>query len=48
MYSIEASNARLGFLKMRLNELFSRYLMLVTDGSVEFDSIFGSVLDGDI
>ncbi|MCI7411963.1 MAG: DUF1311 domain-containing protein, partial [Helicobacter bilis] len=48
IYSISVSNARLGFLKMRLNELFSRYLMLVTDGSVEFDSIFGSVLDGDI
>ena len=48
MYSIEASNARLGFLKMRLNELFSRYLMLVTDGSVEFDSLFWCKVDGDI
>ncbi|WP_034563196.1 lysozyme inhibitor LprI family protein [Helicobacter bilis] len=48
MYSIEASNARLGFLKMRVNELFSRYLMLVTDGSVEFDSLFWCKVDGDI
>ena len=40
MYSIAASNARLGFLKMRVNELFSRYLMMITDGGVEFDSIF--------
>ncbi|BBB20079.1 hypothetical protein [Helicobacter cinaedi] len=42
------SNARLGFLKMRLNELFSRYLMMIIDGSVEFDSLFGCKLDGDI
>ena len=48
IYSIEASNARLGFLKMRVNELFSRYLMMITDGGVEFDSIFGSNVDGDI
>ncbi|KAA8707717.1 lysozyme inhibitor LprI family protein [Helicobacter canis] len=49
IYSIEASNARLGFLKMRVNELFSRYLMMITDGGVEFDSIFGCKLDdGDI
>lgn len=40
IYSIAASNARLGFLKMRVNELFSRYLMMITDGGVEFDSIF--------
>lgn len=48
IYSIEASNARLGLLKMRVNELFSRYLMMITNGSVEFDSIFGSKVDGDI
>lgn len=48
IYSIEASNARLGFLKMRVNELFSRYLMMITDGGVGFDSIFGSNVDGDI
>lgn len=49
IYSIEASNARLGFLKMRVNELFSRYLMMITDGGVGFDSIFGCKLDdGDI
>ena len=48
IYSIEASNARLGFLKMRVDELFSRYLMMITDGGVEFDSIFGSNVDGDI
>ena len=50
IYSIEASNARLGFLKMRVDELFSRYLMMITDGSVEFDSLlFGcKVYDGDI
>lgn len=48
IYSIEASNARLGFLKMRVNELFSRYLMMITDGGVEFDSIFGSNVGGDI
>lgn len=50
IYSIEASNARLGFLKMRVNELFSRYLMMITDGGVEFDSLlFGcKVYDGDI
>lgn len=48
IYSIVASNARLGFLKMRVNELFSRYLMMITDGGVEFDSIFGSNVDGDI
>ncbi len=48
IYSIEASNARLGFLKMRVNELFSRYLMLVTDGSVEFCNLFECKLDGDI
>lgn len=49
IYSIHASNARLGFLKMRVNELFSRYLMMITDGGVGFDSIFGCKLDdGDI
>lgn len=48
IYSIHTSNARLGFLKMRVNELFSRYLMMITDGGVEFDSIFGSNVDGDI
>ncbi|QOQ98186.1 lysozyme inhibitor LprI family protein [Helicobacter winghamensis] len=49
IYSIEASNARLGFLKMRVNELFSRYLMMITDGGVGFDSLFGcKVDDGDI
>ena len=48
IYSIEASNARLGFLKMRVNELFSRYLMMITDGGVGFDSIFGCNVDGDI
>ncbi|WP_110558644.1 lysozyme inhibitor LprI family protein [Helicobacter cinaedi] len=48
IYSISVSNARLGFLKMRLNELFSRYLMMIIDGSVEFDSLFGCKLDGDI
>ncbi|WP_104747301.1 lysozyme inhibitor LprI family protein [Helicobacter bilis] len=48
IYSIEASNARLGFLKMRLNELFSRYLMMITDGGVGFDSLFGCNVDGDI
>ncbi|EEO24563.1 MULTISPECIES: lysozyme inhibitor LprI family protein [Helicobacter] len=48
IYSIEASNARLGLLKMRVNELFSRYLMMITDGGVEFDSIFGCNVGGDI
>ena len=48
IYSIEASNARLGFLKMRVNELFSRYLMMITDGGVGFDSLFGCNVDGDI
>nr|WP_317403065.1 lysozyme inhibitor LprI family protein [uncultured Helicobacter sp.] len=48
IYSISASNARLGFLQMRVNELFSRYLMMITNGSVKFDSIFGSKVDGDI
>ena len=49
IYSIHASNARLGFLKMRVNELFSRYLMMITDGGVGFDSLFGcKVDDGDI
>ena len=48
IYSIEASNARLGFLKMRVNELFSRYLMMITDGGVGFDSMFGCNVDGDI
>ena len=50
IYSIEASNARLGFLKMRVNELFSRYLMMITDGGIGFDSLlFGcKVYDGDI
>ncbi|EEO25808.1 lysozyme inhibitor LprI family protein [Helicobacter winghamensis] len=48
IYSIDASNARLGFLKMRVNELFSRYLMMITDGSVEFEYLFGCKLDGDI
>lgn len=48
MYSIAASNARLGFLKMRVNELFSRYLMMITDGGVGFDSMFGCNVDGDI
>ena len=48
IYSIEASNARLGFLKMHLNELFSRYLMMITDGGVGFDSLFGCNVDGDI
>lgn len=49
IYSIETSNARLRFLKMRVNELFSRYLMMITDGGVGFDSIFGCKLDdGDI
>ena len=48
IYSIEANNARLGFLKMRVNELFSRYLMMITDGGVGFDSLFGCNVDGDI
>lgn len=48
IYSIEASNARLGFLKMRVNELFSRYLMMITDGGIGFDSLFGYNFDGDI
>ncbi|EMZ37300.1 DUF1311 domain-containing protein [Helicobacter magdeburgensis] len=48
IYSIEASNARLGFLKMRVNELFSRYLMMITDGDIGFDSLFGCNVDGDI
>ena len=48
IYSIEASNARLGLLKMRVNELFSRYLMMITDGGVGFDSLFGCNVDGDI
>ena len=49
IYSIETSNARLRFLKMRVNELFSRYLMMITDGGVGFDSLFGcKVDDGDI
>ena len=48
IYSIEASNARLGFLKMRVDELFSRYLMMITDGGVGFDSLFGCNVDGDI
>lgn len=48
IYSIDASNARLGFLKKRVEELFKRYLMITTNGSVEFDSIFGSNVDGDI
>ena len=48
IYSIEASSARLGFLKMRVNELFSRYLMMITDGGVGFDSLFGCNVDGDI
>ena len=48
IYSIDASNARLGFLQMRVEELFSRYLMLVTDGSVEFCNLFECKLDGDI
>ncbi len=50
IYSIDASNARLGFLKMRVNELFSRYLMMITDGGIGFDSLlFGCKLDdGDI
>ena len=48
IYSIHTSNARLGFLKMRVNELFSRYLMMITDGGVGFDSMFGCNVDGDI
>lgn len=48
IYSIDASNARLGFLQMRVEELFSRYLMMITNGSVEFDSLFGCKVDGDI
>ena len=48
IYSIEASNARLGFLQMRVDELFSRYLMMITDGGVGFDSLFGCNVDGDI
>lgn len=48
IYSISASNARLGFLKMRVNELFSRYLMMITDRAIEFDSLFGCKIDGDI
>ncbi|BDB64765.1 hypothetical protein T36_1222 [Helicobacter cinaedi] len=48
IYSIDASNARLGFLKMRVNELFSRYLMMITDGGVGFDGLFGCNVDGDI
>ena len=48
IYSIEASNARLGLLKMRVNELFSRYLMMITDGGVGFDSMFGCNVDRDI
>ena len=49
IYSIETSNARLRFLKMRVNELFSRSLMMITDGGVGFDSLFGcKVDDGDI
>lgn len=45
IYSIETSNARLRFLKMRVNELFSRYLMMITDGGVGFDSLFGCKVD---
>lgn len=48
IYSIEASNARLGFLKMRVNELFSRYLMMITDGGIGFDSLFGCKVNGGI
>lgn len=50
IYSIEASNARLGFLKMRVDELFSRYLMMITDGGIGFDNLlFGcNVYGGDI
>lgn len=48
IYSVNASNARLKFLQMRVNELFSRYLMMITDGSVEFEYLFGCKLDGDI
>ena len=35
---------------MRVNELFSRYLMMITDGGVGFDGLlFGCrVYDGDI